>query len=375
MKGIFIYYKKINYSNLSGIDKKVLWQLEAFRENGIDCELVIFDKKKESSFQTLMDQFLVSIPYGNRYPEWEYIEKFNEIDFIYFRRPTCFTVHMIKVLSKIKKNNPNVKIVLEIPTYPYDKEMIVKLRYFPLFIKDIYNRAKLHQIIDRIAVQNDIDALFRVPTINFANGIKVDDINIRQPLEHNDPNQINICAVASLNPWQGYERVIQGLFNYYQNNGKRNIVFHLVGDGSERQYYERLVKDYNLENSVIYYGALFGDDLNKVYNICDLALDAFGRYKTGNSISTSLKSREYLAKGIPIVSGCKVDLLENNSPYYLEFPSNSTTIDINKIVKFHDNLYRNGESKLSVSKKIREYAYKVCDVSKTMKNIAQYIKS
>ncbi|GGM31960.1 glycosyl transferase [Paraliobacillus quinghaiensis] len=375
MKGIFIYYKKINYSNLSGIDKKVLWQLEAFRENGIDCELVILDKNKESFFQTLMDQFLVSIPYGNRYPEWKYSEKYNNIDFIYFRRPTCFTVHMLKVFSEIKENNPKVKTILEIPTYPYDKEMKVKLRYFPLFIKDIYNRSKLHQIIDRIAVQNDIDTLFSIPTINFTNGIKVDDIKIRQPLEQNDSNQINLCAVASLNPWQGYERVIQGIFNYYENNGKRNIVLHLVGDGSERQHYERLVKDYKLENSVLFYGSLFGEDLNKVYNICDLALDAFGRYKTENSMSTSLKSREYLAKGIPIVSGCKVDLLEDNSPYYLEFPSDSSSIDMNKIVKFYDEIYGNGESKLSVAEKIRKYAYKVCDVSTTMKDVVEYIKN
>ncbi|GAB6179426.1 glycosyltransferase family 4 protein [Desulfotomaculum defluvii] len=376
MKGIFIYYKNINYDNLTGIDKKVLWQVDALKENGIHCDIVVIDKyknySKKTSLKKLLDQIIISLPYGNVFPKWKYLKEFDDIDYIYLRRPTCFTFHMLRVLKKIKVNNPNVKIILEIPTYPYDKELQVKLRYLPLLIKDKYNRLKLHDVVDRIAVQNDIDNIFGVPTLNFTNGIKVDDLTIRAPIEKNT-DEINLCAIASLNPWQGYERVIQGIFNYYKNGGKRKIVLHLVGDGTERQRYEKLVKSYQLENNVKIYGRLYGDDLNYIYDISSIALDAFGRYKTENGISTSLKSREYLAKGLPIVAGCKVDIIKENTPYYLEFPNNDSIIDINRIIQFHDKIYKSNESTMQISKKIRDYAYEVCDVSNTMKKIVQYI--
>lgn len=377
MKGIFIYYKNVNLDNLTGIDKKVLWQINALKENGMDCKLVVIDKYEDSNinsnFKKLMNQIIITLPFGNRYPKWEYIEEFNNIDFVYFRRPTCFTFHMIKILKRIKYNNPNIKIVLEIPTYPYDKEMQIKYRYLPLFIKDKYNRKKLHNLVDRIAVQNDIDSIFNIPTLKFTNGVKVDDITMKEPKVTSD-SEINICAVASLNKWQGYERVIQGIFNYYKYDGKRKIILHIVGDGDERQYYERLVKEYKMENYIKIYGKLYGAELNHIYDISDVALDAFGRYKTKNDVSTSLKSREYLAKGLPIVSGCKVDIISEDTPYYLEFPNNDSIIDINKIIQFYDNIYQSSKKKSLIIRSIREYAYGVCDVSNTMKNIVSYFK-
>lgn len=374
MKGIFLYYKKIDYSNLTGIDKKVLWQIEAFKNSGIDCELIIMEKNNKSFLRGFLDKILVSIPYGNAYPKWKYLDEYNNIDFIYFRRPTCFTIHSVRVLKKIKKVNPTCKIVLEIPTYPYDKEMLVKLRYIALYIKDKYNRVKLKKYVDRIAVQNNIDYLFDIKTLNFINGVKVEDINIRNPKE-SAPNTINLCGIASLNSWQGYERVIEGIYNYYQEKGDKNIIFHIVGDGTEFQKYKELTNELHLNDHIKFYGSLYGENLDEIYNLSDIALDAFGRFKTGNDISTSLKSREYLAKGLPIVSGCKVDILDKDSPYYLEFPNDISTLNINRVIQFYDEIYANCESKIEVSKNIRKMAYEVCDVSKTMKDVVEFIRT
>ena len=202
--------------------------------------------------------------------------------------------------------------------------------------------------------------------------IKIEDIDIRTPCE-DDKGIINICAIASLEPWQGYERAIKGLNTYYQDGGTRNIIIHLVGNGSERKYYEELVKESKLDKHVKFYGILTGQKLSNIYNVSDLALDAFGRYKTHNDISTSLKSREYLAKGLPIISGCKADILNKNFPYYLEYPSDCSEVDFNHIVIFHDKIYKSKETKLEVTEKIRKYAFQVCDISNTMKNIINYM--
>ena len=374
MKGIFLYYKTIDYDNLTGIDKKVLWQIDTLSTNGNSCELLTINNSRNRRSIEKIDQFLSLLPFTNRYPKWKYLNEFSDADFIYLRRPTCFTTHTIKILKNIKEKNPRCLIILEIPTYPYDEEMKVKWIYYPLYIKDKYNRRKLKKYVDVIAVQNDVNEIFGIPTVRFSNGIKVDEISIRKPTIMNN-DEIYMCAIATLNPWQGYERIIQGMHKYYDEGGSRKVSLHIVGDGSELQYYKKLTQQLNLHDRVFFHGRLYGEKLDEIYNCADLGLDAFGRYKTDNSISTSLKSREYLAKGLPIVSGCKVDILDSESPYYLEFKGDSSPIDINRIIEFYDDIYKSGLRKVEVSEKIRNYAYNVCDVSKTMEQINRFINN
>lgn len=375
MRGAFIFYDNIDVDNQTGIEKKVLTQIDEFNNNGFECNIVTMSTVKNGKFDAVIKKILSTFPNGNYYPTWEYKDELINLDFVYLRRPLAVTKQMLKVLSKIKDLNPGVKIILEIPNYPYDKEITISWKYYLHYLKDKLNRKKLHKIVDRIAVQSDVEQIFNIPTIRFLNGIRVNDINIRKP-EESINDEINICAVASLEPWQGYERIIKGLYNYYHKGGTRKINIHIVGDGVERTKYEKLVIEYNLGDNVLFYGKIYGDQLSHIYDICDLALDAFGRYKTNNNISTSLKSREYLAKGLPIISGSKIDILSGiNYPYYLEFNGDDSIIPIESIIEFYDSIYINTQSKVEITENIRKFAYEVCDISFTMRNIINYINS
>lgn len=369
MNGLFINYNEINNNNLSGIDKKVLWQIEALQSNGSICKLVTFDKNGGTKLSVFLNKILVIFPFTNTFPKWEYIDSFSHVDFIYMRRPTCFTMHTIKILKRIKTENPECKIILELPTFPYDKELLIKFTYLPIYIKDRVNRRKLKKYVDRVSVQNSINEIFGIPTLKFKNGIKVDDITKRVPKNNN--KVIHLCAVASLNAWQGYERVIKGLSNYYNNGGTEEIIIHIVGSGSELERYKKLVSKLNLNNNFKFYGKLFGKELEKIYNLSDIGLDAFGRYKTNNKVSTSLKSREYLAKGLPIVSGCEIDVIEKDFEYYLEFESDNSSINFEEIVSFYRRVYK--KDKVEVSERVREYAYLKCDMGVSMSEVIDYI--
>ena len=373
MKGIFIYYNKINKNSLSGIDKKVLTQIQAFNNKKLNCNMVVLNEK-EGKQNKLINALLIRLPFSNKTPRWSYVQEFDDIDFLYFRRPFFLSIHTIKVLKDIRKRNPGIKVILEIPNYPYDSEIKRNRKNLPLYIKDKYNRRKLRDVVDRIAVQNDIENIFDIPTLKFVNGIDVSQVSLRKP-KTNSIDTINICAVASLTPWQGYERIINGLNQYYKNGGTRKIIIHVVGEGIERKYYEELVNKFNLIENVIFYGFLTGKEIDEVYNISDLALDAFGRYKTNNKLSTSLKSREYLAKGLPIILGCETDIINSDFTYSIRYPNDDSIVDFNHIVDFYDRIYKKEDDKLEVSREIRNYAYNVCDISKTMGDIINYIKS
>lgn len=371
MNGIFIYYKKIDRNNLTGIDKKVLWQVEQLNQDGFECDLYENYYNGYSRIVKVVNFVLARLPLGNRNPKWIWEERFRDLDYIYFRRPDAISGALLKLLKKIKKDSQKTKIIMEIPNFPYDDELGLKWYNKPLLLKDRYNRKKLKKYIDRIAVQNSIDEVYGVRTLQFINGIKIDEIRVRKT-KNTDKNKINICAVASLEPWQGYERIILGLKKYYEEGGTRDIDINIVGIGSEMETYRKMTMEMNLNGHIHFLGKLNGNDLEEVYDQSDIALDAFGRYKTGNQLSTSLKSREYLAKGLPIVTGCKTDVLTENFEYFLEFPNDSSPVSIDKIIDFYDKIYKR-ECVEDVIRKIREYAQVTCNVSRMVQPIKDYL--
>ena len=84
-------------------------------------------------------------------------------------------------------------------------------------------------------------------------------------------------------------------------------------------------------------------------------------YKKNMLYSSALKTREYLCKGLPVVSGCKEDVLvKYQNDYYLEFENNCSPVDISKIIDFYDRLFGDVgnciESKLNVIKNVRYFA-------------------
>lgn len=95
-------------------------------------------------------------------------------------------------------------------------------------------------------------------------------------------------------------------------------------------------------------------------------------YKKGLNFSCDLKSREAVARGIPMVTGCPIDIFTNkNYKYYLEFPNNSSELDIQKIIDFYDKIYTEETGK-AVIDNIRDYAFQTVDMKKCMYNLIKY---
>ena len=84
---------------------------------------------------------------------------------------------------------------------------------------------------------------------------------------------------------------------------------------------------------------------------------------------------EYLAKGLPVVSGCTEDVFQGeNVDFYMNFPNDSTEVDINKIIDFYHSLYPNGKSsQKGVVNRIREFAYRRITMKATFSPVIKYI--
>jgi glycosyltransferase involved in cell wall biosynthesis len=292
-------------------------------------------------------------------------------DFLYIR----FTPTDRKNINFIKWLHikyPKCKLIMEVPTYPYCNELLNNKSMIPFYFKDCVYNKKLSKYIDRIVTFSTDDMIFGVSTIKIMNGIDVASIKpIKNNIYKNDA--IRLLAVAKLQKSHGYERVILGLKEYYEGKHSKMVEMHIVGEGPELNYYKSLVKEYKLEEHVIFYGNKIDEELDAIYDLADIGLSCFGLYKRGINKSSALKVREYLSKGLPVVSGCYEDAFKGDKRYYLEFPNDNTPVDVLTIVKFYDSIYENGKSVDQVHDEIIEYAKNTIDVSITMKPIVEYL--
>lgn len=365
-----VYFVHFDGRTEPGVAKKIDAQIKEFNKY-FDVTEICGSAKKDSLLFKIMTNF--PLIYISKYYYDEVLSKIEDNSCVYIRRTKAdkFYIRFLKALKKKK-----CSILVEIPTYPYFKDDYKKVKNWSAFIKELIAIPKFKKYVDRfITYSNDIK-IFGVSTIKVKNGVYVDQIEPKKYVEKEDYNTINILAVATFRKHHGYERVIRGLADYYSKGGKRNIILRMVGEGEEKEKYLRLVKKLELDPFVIFLGKLTGNDLAKQYDIADIALGSFGMYKIDVFHSSVLKVREYLAKGLPIVSGCHEDAFENEDfEYYYEFPNDSSEIDIEKIVYFYDNIYKNKDKDAinALIASINEYAKRHIDYEVVFKNVINYI--
>jgi hypothetical protein len=294
----------------------------------------------------------------------------NNLDFVYIRRGMPMNRAFLALLKRIKTNNHQCKILFEIPTYPYDKEHKTFLSRCGLLIDKIY-RNQLQKYIDKIVTVSNDDVIFAIPTIKIKNGIRCADIPIRKQLQKHFG--LHFIVVAQFAFYHGYERLIAGLSNYYKKNQDK-IYIHFVGDGTEIVKYKALVQKYSIEEYCVFYGTLHDHALTDVFNKCDLGICSLGVHRIGLNLGSFLKSREYLARGLPIISSTKIDVIPSNFKYCLYVPEDESAINIEHVVAFYTNLLIEQTVPEMISE-IRRFAEENCDISKTMMPVIEYISS
>lgn len=274
-----------------------------------------------------------------------------------------------KVIKRLKSQG--TKILVEIPTFPYDKELKDCLENRIVLFLDKKYRKRMNKYVDKIVIYSKEKKIYGISTINTMNGIDFSKISINKYKGKSD--EIGIIAVADLANWHGYDRFIQGIGDYYQNGGNRNVHFYIVGEGNALKQYKELVKKYAIENHVSFCGALYGEQLDAIYCKCKLAVECLGMHRKGMNYSSSLKSREYAAKGMPIVTSAIIDVFnENEYPYIYKASEDETPISIPDVLEFYERIYGGKEYDV-VAREIRDFAYERCDLDVTFRSIVNFL--
>lgn len=342
MKVLFLVFH--GFQAYNGISKKIRYQIDAMKSCGADVRTCYYEVQPNGHRQWLVnDEVIADLGTGivaklkkriDFSPIVQYVKREN-IEFIYIRsdhNANPFTIFFFRQLKHIAG-----KIVMEIPTYPYDQEYTDrKLR----LTTDRLYRKQLCKYVDHIVTFSNDETIFGCPTIRISNGIDFNSIPLRTLPTNRKENEIHLIAVAEIHFWHGFDRLIHGLGKYYQTSPSTQVYLHLVGDfGGEREKEEIMppIKNYGLEKHIIYYGNQSGEALNNIFNQCDFAIGSLARHRSGITHIKTLKNREYAARGFGFIYSETDDDFEQ-MPYILKVPADETPIDIKQMISFYQKL-------------------------------------
>jgi len=361
MKGLYINTIATSSTDL-GVAKKIESQILALEKHSIKMDYLTRENSsidykylfngieiKETNFSR---KFLKKIYYYFFYPKKNKLLrkiKVEKYDFIYIRA-YVLTYGGMDFLKNLKKTN--AKIIWEIPTYPYDQECKTLESKLLNTLEKIFFRKKLKKYVNKIVTYSDDNEIFNIKTIKISNGIDMERISMVNKLKKTISDEINFITVARISFWHGIDRFILSMVEYYKNNPKEIIKFHIVGDGDKNLVNElkKIVKDNNLEKYVIFYGYKSGKELDEIYNRANIAIGCLGNHRKGISYIQPLKNREYAAKGLPMVFSEKDPGFENVNFIYKAL-ENENLLNIREIIKWYKNLKMSSEEIREFSKK------------------------
>lgn len=363
----------IDFEKLNGVSKKILNQYKVFSKS-YNVTLVSYGP---DCLYYLNDNFFETIPLektNRRFKMYSFIDStlsVNNYSFIYTRYHLCdfLFLNSLRILSKKKS-----KIVIEIPTFPYKHELLKWKGGAVRYIMDACSNFLLKLYVGRIVTYSNDHKIFGIKTINTINGVIYENVIPVEKKIYND-DEIHLISVSLTMSCHGYDRLIEGLKEYYQLGGDINIVYHLVGEGDEIKKYKELVLKYGIEKHVIFHGFKTGSDLDALYEKADFAVNSIAIHRIGLQTESTIKSKEYAAKGLPMISSYAVDAfsIQDNEKYVYQISPDESPVDIYGLIEFYKKMYENTDR--NISEEIRSASQKRCDMFVTLQGVVEYFNA
>jgi len=345
MKGLFIVFH--GFAAHNGISKKIFYQCDALRRCGAELRLCSLEVGADGSHRRILDgETLENFGHGLRAKlkkrfsyrsVTDYIRR-EGVRFLYVRFDHNANPALIRWFAHLKKLG--VRIVMEIPTFPYDPEYARASRKTKLVLSvDKCFRNALARQVDRIVTFSQYDTIFGRPTIRISNGIDFAHIPLKTNV-NDTSNTVHLLGVADIHFWHGFDRLVRGLADYYRNNPEYKVYFHIVGPLSgerERAGILPVVRDNHLEPYVLLHGPLHGDELDAMFEKADFAIGSLGRHRSGITYIKTLKNREYAARGFAFTYS-ETDDDFDHMPYVWKVAPDESPVDIQGLIDFRKTL-------------------------------------
>ncbi|MFA5541761.1 MAG: glycosyltransferase family 1 protein [Bacteroidales bacterium] len=341
MKAIFIVFHAL--AEYSGITKKIRYQVKALNDCGVETELCylgwdefgnqvrwVGDKVQKNFGKGIKAKIEKRFEYNSLY---QYIID-NNISLVYMRSLINAEPFIISFAKKLRRKG--VKVVMEIPTFPYDHEgkelpLPNKIRFY---INKLFRYSQAKNL-DAIITFSDYDRIFNQRTIKISNGVDFDSLPLKKSYREN-PLVLELLVVAELHYWHGVDRAISGIDKYMKSEPIQMLHLNIVGKPERASGFalKTQVESLDLGEFVSFLGPLSGEELDEVFEKADFGIGSLARHRSNITKIKTLKNREYAARGLGFVYS-EIDEDFEDMPYIIKAPADETPLDFSKIIDFY----------------------------------------
>lgn len=326
---IIAYILEVNPYENSGIIKKVNDQIYYWKKKEHQVFLFLPWPDPSSKSSLYIDGETLSSKWVGFLPDGFFKNYFNKMlsarklfkqlkaikpDIVYIRQNTWYPG-----ITKIFKNNTTI---LELNTVD-----IIEIKYYTFLKKMVYlyGREKiLNSAKGLVAVSPDILKHYsnykHLRTKVVSNGINLDRIK-KVKTKGNDTKRMSLVFVGIRSTeWHGLDKIILLAKKF------PDYFFNIVG--SER-------KDFpNVPDNMKFHGWVEKDELENIYKQNHFGIGSFGNHLVGKVTDSTLKVREYLAYGLPVVLGHNDVDFDNASFLLKATDTDHELIELGKIKQF-----------------------------------------
>jgi glycosyltransferase involved in cell wall biosynthesis len=334
---LLIYPVRDDFEPNRGILNKMRYQADALRRLGFEVttvlgreEGVVFDETRVVKYRWSGGRARRVI---NHYAGfWQVIATecaAEDYDVIYFRHPGTNPA-LLGFLAWMKHENPQIRIVLELASFPISGEA-ESVSQKLIVASDATLGGLLRRFVDRVVTFGGQREIYGIPCIRTSNGIDVDAVPIRDASAF-DPMAPRLLGVASLAKWHGYDRVLRGLRRAIDHNPEVIPQVTFAGHGPAEAQLRELCTTLDLDEHVTFHGMTTGRALDELFDQSDIAIASLGMHRIGLESASSLKTREYCARGIPFVVASKDRGFDETFPFALRVPVGDAPLDFTKLL-------------------------------------------
>jgi glycosyltransferase involved in cell wall biosynthesis len=137
-------------------------------------------------------------------------------------------------------------------------------------------------------------------------------------------DQIVLLTICRLETWKRVDRGINVIELLKSKFKHKNIKYYIVGDGTQKQYLESLVKEKKLDDMVIFTGGVENIGIKKYLNIADICISTYDLSNVGNPLLEAIRANKII-----------FTLNNGDTSHWIRHKENGFIYDID------DNLYEN----------------------------------
>lgn len=352
-----------------GIIKKVTVQSACLADVGIHVNKVMLGFSMQNPYE-LLKTWLYAYRVLSRL-----IQTSDKDEVVYIRTPLPYLlttlilkrVHQCKVVFEVQ-DNLSYKNSISIHQSMLQNGMLMSLQ----LLLDLFGKTGFKSADGIVSVTNEITKQMRSWTndklqyLTLGNGLSVSSQTLCKVPKL--VSEYHVICVASFQFYHGIDRFIRGMYEY---SGDKTINLHIVGDGPELSNLKSLTSELHLESHVIFHGFKSGSDLDAMFDQCHIAIGSLAGFRVNLNELSSLKSREYCARGIPFLMASKDADFPEIWEYIQMVPADESPINMNTVISFAERVMADPDH----PQKMRTYAEDHLDWLAKMKVLKEFLES